>query len=231
MTPEGEQLDGTYSSKSLDLVVGDLVEFERQPSQIVVKSLLPRKNVLKRSYRDVSKMLASNLDALFLVTAPGAQWNSEFMDRILCAAAHESIPCWVIFNKLDLAPDGCPSELAPYRKMGIPILSMSAKHDPKLEELEEILNQPQHQLIAFSGVSGVGKSTLLNRLVPQAQRETSEVSSKSGQGTQTTTQAYAFLRPKPTGGQTTLIDLPGVQNFGLCHLDMAEVSAGFSDIA
>lgn len=232
ITPEGEELRGTFASKELSLAPGDLVRFERHGKQIFVPEMQPRRNQLQRSYREKTKLLAANLDRLFIVTAPAPPFNSVFVDRVLVAANHEHIPTVLILNKAELVTTELDPILAIYEALGLPVIRMSAKRGEADELRGEYLHDEELEVAAFVGLSGVGKSTILNLLVPGADQRTGEISERTGQGTQTTTQAHAFLYDRSAAKlpPALLVDLPGLQSFGVSGLTRLELCAAFPDI-
>lgn len=222
---------GTIASKAMDLSVGDRISFSREEGRVFVEEILPRKNCLARSYRRQVRRIAANLDRLFIVTAVQPGLNTIFVDRVGVAAELQHIPCTLILNKIDLEWKESKSTLDVYKKLGFEILQTSAKFGQGMEELRQRLEDPALSIVALCGVSGVGKSTILNKLVPEADRRTNELSEKSGQGKQTTTQSMAFPMERRSGPSLLLIDLPGLQSFGFSDVDKSQISEAFHEIA
>lgn len=220
-------LTGTVSSKALEVVTGDIVTFDMRDEEIFVTGSLPAERSLFRSYRGVLKRMGANIDLLCVITGVGQVLNTTAIDRILIAAGVQLIPTLLVINKSDLGIE----ELAPitdvYREIGVEIISCSAKFSKNLEELEQRIAAPSVKVAALCGVSGVGKSTILNRLVPGAKARTGEVSERTGQGKQTTTQPRGFLYGP--SNQKVIIDFPGVQFFGLSHVTQEAVAAAFPE--
>jgi len=227
----GAIIEATVSSKALDVTVGDAVEFESKGVETVVVKLIPARNSLARSYRNEVWRIAANLDHLFIVASVFPLFNNTFIDKVLLVAALQSIPVTLILNKNDLDLSATREALLVYETLGVPVLFTSAKEGSGIDELRTVLGTESLRIAALTGVSGVGKSSLLNQLIPQASTRTGEVSARTGQGRQTTTQAVAYLYPAGRIEPLLLIDLPGMQNFGVNHLRPNEISYGFIEIA
>lgn len=217
-------------SKAVDAVVGDKVLFEDEGDRAIVVEVLPAKNKLSRSYREETKKLAANLDELFIVTAIGPLFNTYFIDRIMAVAAAEFIPFTLVVNKSDLGAEHFEPLLEIYRRIETPLFCTSAKFGKEMELFEERINNPAIEVAAFCGVSGVGKSTILNYLLPGTRARTDEVSVRTGQGKQTTSQAIGYTLERNSAPRLLLIDLPGVQSFGITHLSKEQVGNAFPEI-
>lgn len=231
MDESGEIFSATAASKAMGAAVGDKVMLDHSKESTVVSEVLPRKNILRRSFGPTSKQIGANLDRLLVVTAAQPLFNSHFIDRITTAANHENIPLTLVVNKSDLGLEETQPLMDVYRKLGMDILITAAKAGVGLEGIREVLDDPELNIAALSGMSGVGKSTILNRLVPEADTATREVSQKTGQGRQTTSQSVAYVYKRTGLKDLLLIDLPGVQNFGITHLSKRDVGTAMSEIA
>ena len=227
----GEYITARSSTKTLSTFVGDLVKFSSRADDFVVDSILPRQNELRRTYGSQSKALAVNLDLLVIVTAVQPLFNRIFVDRISLAAQLENIPSLLILNKIDIDENNTKEDLAIYENLNFKILRTSAVSGVGIPELSQLISQYSDAVIAMAGISGVGKSSLLNCLIPEANRRTAEVSAKTGQGRQTTSQATAYVFDRPYGGSNLIIDLPGFSTFGVGHLNMDAVRTGFLEFA
>lgn len=229
ITADGTVHEATVGSRSLEPVVGDHILWEEKQSQVSVEKILPRSNCLLRSYERKTKRLAANLDHLLIVVAPEPLLNLSSVDRMLAAAHKEGIPSSLVLNKSDLAESVSAASTLEriYRPLGTDLYTVSAKHSQGLESLLELLHRSQLKQLAIAGVSGVGKSSLLNRLVPASDARTGEVSKRSGQGKQTTSHVEAHIFS--TAPHTLVVDLPGIQNFGVSHLSEEEVRNSFED--
>lgn len=231
LTPAGQEIKGRIGSKLDEPVAGDQVICTQEEDRWTISQLQPRKNVLKRSYRGASKTIAANLDQIVIVTAYGPLHNPTFIDRVIVAANIEEIPFTIVVNKSDLAQDEDRAAIEVYHKLGFKVLPISVKADDGLAAVENLFADSELHTVALTGVSGVGKSSLLNHFVPGARQRTNEVSEKTGQGRQTTSMACGWVYPRPNAGNLLLIDLPGIQNFGVTDLPEERIAQAFVDIA
>lgn len=220
----------TIASKALDLTIGDIVEFHQRDSTFIIDSIVPRKNILSRTYRGAEHSVVANLDRLFIVSALNPLYNTLIIDRIATVAESQGIPCSLIVNKIDLGVAEAQTLTERYSRSGINVLLTSAKLGQGIDLMRDILSDSDVRIAALAGVSGVGKSSLLNRLVPEADQKTANVSKKTGQGRQTTSQPLGFLYQRDGASGILLIDLPGMQNFGVTHLTKEMIAATFPEI-
>lgn len=225
----GSFIRAQSSSKAVDVTVGDLVTYDHRRGEAVVLEILPAKNYLSRSYRQEMRKIAANVDQLLIVAAVGPLFNAFFIDRIMSVAACQAIPFTLVINKADLGIEDTKDQAQIYEKLGIPVMYISATERLNLEALEQLLADPQLRIVALSGNSGVGKSTILNQLIPGIELKTAEVSERTGQGRQTTTQAYGYSYERGGAPRLVVIDLPGVQNFGVTHLSRQDVAESFPE--
>jgi len=202
---------------------GDQVTFaSTSAGKGVIEATEARRNLLYRSDEFKSKLLAANVDQAAIVVAAVPQFHEELLIRCLVACEVADIPALIVLNKADLPETAAlASSLAPYAGLGYSLLLVSAKED--VASLEQRL---AGQTTIFVGASGVGKSTLLNRLVPDANATTAAISLALDAGKHTTTHARMFRLP----GGGSLIDSPGMQEFGLKHLDQDSLMAAFPEI-
>lgn len=215
------------------IAVGDLIEFEIEPEQEtgVINFLHPRKNYIIRKSVNLSKqaqIIAANLDQAFLiVTLASPRTSLGFIDRFLVTAEAYDIPARLVFNKLDLFSDEGLEILAEYQqiyeKAGYPCYSVSAIEQTNLNQLRELLKD---QVTLVTGHSGVGKSTLINALLPGSQLKTGEISDWSDKGKHTTT--FAEMISLPFGGY--LIDTPGIRELGIFDIEKQELGRLFPEI-
>ncbi|MEZ4753566.1 MAG: ribosome small subunit-dependent GTPase A [Bdellovibrionota bacterium] len=214
-TTNREILRAKVLDKNLEVAVGQVVEYKVEDDYNFVTAVIEPKNKFERSYQKKTKVIAVNLDLLFVVTAIGPLFNHQFIDRVLATGAIESIPSILIVNKMDLDDEASKSQIEIYRKIGIEVIETSAKNNFGIDEIVGRLADAAIEIVALAGVSGVGKSTILNLLVPSAEQRTNEVSEKTGQGRQTTSQPLGHIYKCSDSREKILIDLPGIQNFGI----------------
>lgn len=223
-TGNGETHSATSRTKAITAVVGDEVVFAEDKGAI--EEIMPRKNLLRRSLEGKEKILVANVDHLFVVASVGALFQRDFIDRVLVESFLEGVKTTLIVNKIDLGLNETEKLIELYRSLGYRIILTSAKTKDGLDPLTDILNDPALKIVSLLGVSGVGKSTILNALIPGAEQKTQNLSEKSGQGKQTTTLAIAH-RFKRDSEELLIVDLPGVQKFGLSHIELADIGKGF----
>ena len=187
----------------------------------VIESLLPRRNLLYRSDLYRRKLLAANLDQIFIVLAAEPTPDLALLDRCLVAAEAADIPARIVVNKTDLPGAAALLDaLAGHAALGYPLIPISAHAD-----VSTLQTQLAGQTSILVGASGVGKSTLVNALVPTAGIATQAISTALDSGKHTTT--HTRLHRLPGGG--ALIDSPGMQEFGLKHLAASDLPHAFPE--
>jgi ribosome biogenesis GTPase len=218
----------TRRGKRGDVIVGDQVQLTVDGSgQAVIETALPRASVLMRAEGMREKSLAANIDQIAIIFAARPAFNPHFVWRALLAANGASIDALAILNKCDL-PDAGAAHLflQQLKQLGHATLAVSAKTDPL--ETKAVLTPFLHgRNTLLVGQSGMGKSTLLNLLVPDAGARTQELSTRLNLGKQTTSSSRWFHLP--AGG--ALVDSPGFQSFGLRHLDGRSLAAAMPDFS
>ena len=224
------RLQGIRSTNPI--AVGDHVEFEKnKEGTAFICQIANRRNYIIRKASNLSRqshILAANVDlALLVVTLHHPETSTTFIDRFLASAEAYRIPVTLLFNKADLFTDTDRAETEAladiYRAMDYPCLIISVKERKGLETIPTML---QGKTTLLAGHSGVGKSALLNYLIPGANVRTAPISEAHDTGMHTTT--FSELFELPNGG--SLIDIPGVKGFGTFDLERTEVSHYFRDI-
>jgi ribosome biogenesis GTPase len=212
-TPEGRRVHCHPRGKKSELVVGDRVRWLPTGDGGVIEHLEERRNLLFRQDEWRTKSFAANLDQLLILVAAEPVFSESQLARALIAARAAGIPAFIGLNKTDLPAIAAARErLAPYRRMGVEVLELAMKARPA--EAEALLGPRLAERVTLVlGPSGMGKSTLINRFVPEAAAQVGEISQalQAGRHTTTTTTWY-WLDKARTGA---LIDSPGFQEFGL----------------
>ncbi len=222
-----DKLQCVTRGKKSDVAVGDIVHLKRtSPNQGVIESIGERKTLLYRSDQYKSKLLAANVTQLFIVVATEPGFSDDLVSRALVAAEAAGIAAHLILNKIDVTEllPKTRERLAMYARLGYPIHEVSARIDPELTRtvLQPLLDGQSTILI---GQSGMGKSSLINLLVPDAELATREISAALDSGKHTTT----FTRLFAISAATAIIDSPGFQEFGLYHLTEGMLERAFRE--
>jgi len=220
--PGGEILECVPRGKKSDTACGDVVLIERTSAdQAVIDSIAPRSTLLYRSDAFKQKIIAANVSQIVVVVATEPSFNDELLARCLIAAHDQKLETLIVLNKCDLPQIAAArAQLAPYGKIGYRVLELSAKQD-----VAPLLPFLQGHTSVLVGQSGMGKSTLINALIPEAQAATREISTVLDSGKHTTTHARLYH----LNADSDLIDCPGVQLFGLHHLDFAAIERSFPE--
>jgi ribosome biogenesis GTPase / thiamine phosphate phosphatase len=218
--------------KKSELVVGDQVHWRTAGDEGVIEAVLPRRNLLHRQDAWRSKSFAANLDQVLVLVAGEPVFGESQLARALIAADAAGIQTQVLLNKVDLPSAAAARErLAPYVTMGVPVLEtgLKARPDEARERLWPVLGG---RVTLVLGASGMGKSTLINLLLPQAAAQVGEISQALGAGRHTTTTTtWYWLDPPGTDPRGALIDSPGFQEFGLQHIEPMALAGHMPDLA
>ncbi len=207
-------------------IVGDTSGTVGSLARIVI--VQERKNSLSRTVDDAAKVertIVANIDQLIIVvSATNPEPRRGLIDRFLVSAFHEGIAPIILVTKTDLGE--LPAFMAEYKLLNVPVISR--KRGDSLDSLHALLKGKTSVLV---GHSGVGKSTLINALVPHAQRVIGEVNEVTGRGRHTSSSAIALpLSPHLKLSDGWIIDTPGIRAFGLAHIDPNRIIASFSDL-
>ncbi len=222
-TPAGAVFDATTRKKRVDFACGDWVRISPVNSeQAVIEDYLPRQSLLYRQDAWKTKLIAANVDKLFIVTAAVPAPNELLLQRALLAAEAAGIGAVVVANKADL-PETADwlEKLSYYESLGYPVIETRA-----LDNADNLRPLMQGHTNIFLGQSGMGKSTLTNALLGSDTARVGEISTALDSGKHTTTHAQLY----DLNEETKLIDSPGLQEFGLHHLEAAQLLHYFPDL-
>lgn len=220
-----KSLSGMYNS----LAVGDEVEIiPTDGGKGLVASLYPRKNVFGR-YNEkgrAEQAIAANIDIVFCIASPRLPpFRPRFTDRVAVMAEYAHVPFVIVMNKADLGiSEEVADRLSGYEKLGYAVLPVSAKTGEGLGSLRSLM---AGKVSVFAGQSGVGKSSLLNALVPGLERKTQDVSIKYDRGKHTTTMAEMITAAEGF----RVIDTPGIRRLALRSIDLESLPSYFPEIA
>ena len=202
-------------------VAGDEVLFQKtKQDEAIVTAIYPRRNELQRK----DKLIAANVDQLWLVVALEPHYEFDLIDRYLIMAENSNLPIGIVINKIELSKNEkqLNEDFEHYITLGYEIHSLSVKSGINVDTFKEKLVNKSH---IFLGQSGVGKSSLINSLIPDLELRVNEISIKSKLGKHTTTNTTLYHIP--SGGD--LIDSPGVREFQLDNLSEEQIVRGFRE--
>jgi ribosome biogenesis GTPase len=218
--PDAVILDCVTRGKKTDFACGDLVGVSpSSPGEGVIEEAAPRTTLLYRSDAYREKLIAANATQILIVVAAVPSYHEDLLNRCLAATEHGGMAALIVLNKCDLAESTIAlSKLELYRRIGCRVLELSAKKD-----IKPLIPCLENHTSVLVGQSGMGKSTIINRLLPNAGARVAELSVALGSGRHTTTHARMYRLD--TGSQ--IIDSPGLQEFGLHHLTIEDTAHAF----
>ena len=222
-----EKLQCVTRGKKSDIAVGDFVKLQRtSANQAVIESIDERDTLLYRSDQYKSKLLAANVTQLFIVVATEPGFSDDLVSRALVAAEAAGVTVRIILNKIDVEEslEKTRQRVALYAGIGYPVIEISARAHPDATR-DALLPLLQGQSSILIGQSGMGKSSIINLIVPDADIAVREISEALDTGKHTTT----FTRLYSIDEQTAIIDSPGFQEFGLYHLTEGMLERAFPE--
>lgn len=202
---------------------GDRVHVEPAgEGQVRIVDHATRDSLLYRSDQWKQKLIAANVDQVIVVAATEPAFSDELISRALVAAEHEGMRAVIALNKCDLPPGlaSAREQLAPFKALGYPVIELAARI-----EAAPLRLWLADRLSVLVGQSGMGKSTLINALIPGAAAATREISTALDSGKHTTTHATLYR----LDADSAIIDSPGLQEFGLAHLSFGEIEHAFPE--
>lgn len=222
---DGSRIHAYPRGKRSDIACGDRVHVQRAGvDQGTIEAVDPRRTLLYRSDRFKQKLIAANTTQIAIVVASAPSFYDELVTRCLVAASQQDLRTLIILNKCDLVEESVLAQqrLEVYRELGYRVVKLSAIGD--VSPLRPFLSGERTLLV---GQSGMGKSTLINALVPDAAASVGDISIALDSGRHTTT----FTRTYRVDEATVIIDSPGLQEFGLAHLSQQDVINAFPEFS
>ena len=222
---DGRLLQASARNRRIQPVCGDRAALGAVGGgRAVIEALDPRHSVFSRSSQHRTKVLAANVTQLVVLVACEPSFSDELVCRFLVAAEHARLPALLVLNKVDLTElrERALGALEPFRGLGYPLIELVGKHDA-----EPLLPYLARQRSLLAGQSGMGKSTLIRTLVPDAHVRIGEISRFLDSGRQSTTAARLYRIDE----QSEIVDTPGVSEFGLAGLEARDIAHGFREFA
>lgn len=222
-TPDGKTYEATTRKKRIDFACGDQVHINHiNQQQVVIEDYLPRSSLLYRQDSTRSKLIAANVTLMLIVLAAVPTPSEMLLQRALLAAEAAQIQPLIVLNKADLPEnDIWLQKISFYQGLGYELINISA-----LRDVKKLRNRLQDECAILLGQSGMGKSTLTNALLGNIQARVGEISTALDSGRHTTTHAQLY----DLDNNSQLIDSPGLQAFGLHHLQIANLLSYFPDM-
>ncbi len=221
--PGGQLVQCITRAKKQGITCGDRVTITMTgTNQGVIESVQPRSSLFHRCTGPRVKLIAANATQLAIVVATEPSFSDELVMRALAAAEHAPLESVIVLNKVDLADKVAQARerLACFVRAGYRVVEISALHD--MSPLASLL---QGRTTVLAGQSGMGKSTIINALCPEENIATQSISHFLASGRHTTTASRLYRLP----GGSAIIDSPGIQDFGLSHLDRAAIEASMPE--
>jgi ribosome biogenesis GTPase len=221
----GAVLECLLKGRSTTLACGDRVQVARAAGGGSIEAALPRTTLFYRSDAFKEKLIAANVTQVIGVVAPDIGVDEELVNRWIVAAEVQGCRFVLAANKSD-RPDFAPllARLEPFAALGYAIVPLSARRD-----VAPLLPLIRGQRSVLVGQSGMGKSTILNAIAPEAQAKTAEISAALAAGRHTTSQSTLYPLPADRGGGW-VVDSPGLKVFGLAHVAPESIAQGFAEI-
>jgi len=228
-SPDGERRICHPRGKKAQAVIGDRVQWQRSHDEGTIEKVEPRRNLFYRQDEIRTKSFAANLDQVLVLIAAEPEFSEHQLARALIAAEAERITPLISLNKSDLVEpfERAWGRLLPYQQMGYGVLPLSLRLSGEVDR-EHLMAHLRGKTTLVLGPSGAGKSTLINLLVPGAAAQTGEISRALSSGKHTTTSTTWYWVDEAR--TTALIDSPGFQEFGLHHIEPAQLAGLMRDL-